>query len=103
VPVAGRCFHVRFSPGVLGIDFSLIVDLTPFWEKPDGITPRYCQGQHFWEMGMRGFRKLDLVRRFSKVFDVLAVYRNRDWTPSQNFVLRSRRRKPDPQGQRDKH
>lgn len=90
LPVSGRHFHVRFAPSVLGIDFSLIIDLLPFWRKPDGITARYCQGQHYWEVGLRGFRKTDLVRRFSARFEVLRVYRNRDWTPSQNFVLRSR-------------
>jgi hypothetical protein len=93
VPITGRCVHVRFSPGFLGIDLSLIVDLMRFWEKPDGINPRYCQGQHYWEMGMRGFRKADLIRRFSAAFEVMNVYRNRDWTGSQNFVLRSHRAK----------
>ena len=91
LPVAGRHFHLRFAPGVLGIDISLIVDFLPFWQKPDGVTARYCQGQHYWEIGLRGFYKADLVRRFSAKFEVLRVYRNRDWTPSQNFVLRSRR------------
>ena len=91
LPVSGRALHLRFVPGAFGIDLSLIVDLMPFWHKPDGLTPRYCQGQHYWEVGLRGFRKSDLIRRFSEEFEVLKVYRNRDWTPSQNFILRSRR------------
>lgn len=90
LPVSGRHFHLRFAPGVLGIDLSLIVDLLPFWRKPDGITADYCQGQHYWEVGLRGFRKADLAQRLSAEFEVLRVYRNRDWTPSLNFVLRSR-------------
>ena len=91
LPVSGRPFSIRFAPGVFGIDISLIVDLLPFWHKPDGVTARYCQGQHYWEVGLRGFRKAQLMRRLSSEFEVLRVYRNRDWTPSQNFVLRSRR------------
>jgi hypothetical protein len=91
LPVAGRSFHLRLMPGVLGLDFSLIVDLIPFWRKPDGVTARYCQGQHYWEIGLRGFSKSAVVRRFSVDFEVLRAYRNRDWTPSENFVLRSRR------------
>jgi hypothetical protein len=43
---------------------------------------------------MRGFRVRDLKRRMSAYFDVLDVYRNRDWNPSLNFVLRSRGTSP---------
>jgi hypothetical protein len=100
LPVSGRHFHVRLAPGALGIDISLIIDLLPFWRKPDGVTARYCQGQHYWEVGLRGFRKVELVRRFSAEFDVLKVYRNRDWTPSMNFVLRSRRQRAAERGEK---
>ena len=89
LPISGKHFHLRFAPGVLGIDISLIVDLLPFWHKPDGVTPRYCQGQHYWEVGLRGFRKADLMRRFASRFEIMRTYRNRDWILSQNFVLRS--------------
>lgn len=91
LPVAGRTFQVRFLPGVLSIDWSLLIDVFNFFEKPDGVTPKYCQGQHYWEIGRRGFRIKDLVRRMSRSFEILKVYRNRDWTPSQNFVLKSKR------------
>lgn len=91
LPVAGRHLSLRLNPGVLGIDWCVIVDLFRFWERPDGITPRYCGGQHFWEVGYRGFTVEDLRRRFSRDFDVIRTYRNRDWLPSRNFVLRSSR------------
>ena len=61
-----------------------------YFEKPDGITSRYMANQHFWEIGMRGFRIKDVVRRMSVCFEILSIYRNRDWLPSQNFVLKSR-------------
>jgi SAM-dependent methyltransferase len=91
LPVAGRHVQARFSPGFKGIDLSWIVDLYNRFHRPDGVTARYCGGQHFWEVGMRGFRPKDLARRMSRWFDVLASYRNRDWNPSYNFVLKSRR------------
>jgi len=56
-----------------------------------GVVARYCERQHFWEVGMRGFRVRDVAARMSRYFEVMQVYRNRDWNPSQNFVLRSRR------------
>ncbi len=95
LPISGRHFHLRFAPGVFGIDISLVIDLLPFWHKPDGVTARYCQGQHYWEVGLRGFRKADLVRRFAAEFEIVRAYRNLDWTPSQNFVLRSRRERAE--------
>ena len=91
LPVHGRHLQARFIPGVRGWDFSLVVDLFNRFERPDGLTPRYMQGQHFWEIGMRGFRVKDMLKRFAPHFATVAEYRNRDWLPSHNFVLRSLR------------
>lgn len=90
LPVAGRHAQLRVIPGFHGFDWSWIADLFNPFHRPDGVTARYCQAQHFWEAGYRGFRKRDLVRRLSAHFEVLNCYRNRDWIPSLNFVLRSR-------------
>lgn len=91
LPVAGRHSQVRISPGFGGIDISVILDLFNYFQKPDGVTARYCQRQHYWELGMRGYRVRDLRQRFEDHFSVLRDYRNRDWNPSYNFVLRSKR------------
>lgn len=93
LPVHGRHAQIRLLPGFLGIDLSLVLDLFNPFEKPDGVTPRYMAGQHFWEVGMRGFRVRDLKRRFAARFELLDAYRNRDWLPSMNFVLRSKARR----------
>lgn len=90
LPVAGKHMHGRFIPGFKGIDCALTLDVLNYLQRPDGITPCYCQGQHFWEIGMHVFRDHDIVRRMSPLFEVGRVYRNRDWIPSLNFVLRSR-------------
>lgn len=94
LPVAGLHALFRFFPGYRDIDWVAIIDVFKFWERPDGVTPKYCSGQHYWEVGYRGFRRADLRRRFSKHFEVLDMYRNRDWLPSLNFVLRSRHGNP---------
>ncbi|MFH1931813.1 MAG: methyltransferase domain-containing protein [Pseudomonadota bacterium] len=91
LPVAGRHFQLRLKMDLKGIDLSYIFDLFNFFHRPDGVTPRYCQGQHYWEIGMRGFRVADLVRRFEKHFEVIIHYRNCDWNASYNFVLRPKR------------
>jgi SAM-dependent methyltransferase len=89
LPVAGRHLQVRALPRSDGRELSLIVDLFNPLHRPDGITPRYRDGQHFWEVGMRGFRVRDLVRRLSRWFEVRRSYRNIHWNSSRNFVLRS--------------
>jgi hypothetical protein len=89
LPVAGRHFQFRLKMDIKGIDLSVVFDLFNYFHRPDGVTPRYCGGQHFWEVGMRGFRIVDLIRRFSRYFRVMSTYRNRDWLPSHNFVLES--------------
>lgn len=90
LPVAGRHMQFRLIPALKAIDVSLHIDLYNWFHKPDGITPRYCGGQHFWEVGMRGFRVKDVERRLSRRFEILQSYRNHDWSPSYNFVLRAR-------------
>lgn len=90
LPVAGRHMQLRFIPGFKGIDVSVIVDVFNYLHRPNGVVPRYAQQQHFWEIGMRGFGRRAVTRRISQWFEVVRVYRNRDWTPSQNFVLRSK-------------
>lgn len=90
LPVHGLHLQLRFRSNFRDLDFSLIGDLFNYFARPVGLMPRYMDGQHYWEIGMRGFRKRDIVRRLSEYFDILDVYRNRDWLPSQNFVLRAR-------------
>ncbi len=99
LPVAGRHVQLRFLPAVKAFDLSLILDVFDPLEKPDGTTPRYAGRQHFWEVGLRGYRPRDIRRRLSAHFEILSAYRNRDWTPSYNFVLRSRSQLPQPHGE----
>jgi len=90
LPVHGLHVQLRFLPGLHNLDFGAVIDIFNYFRAPDGEHPRYMEGQHYWEVGMRRFRVRDIVKRLSKQFDVLSVYRNKDWVPSQNFVVRSR-------------
>ncbi len=94
LPIAGRHCQFRFMPGVRGIDLSIVIDVFNYFHKPDGVTPRYCQGQHFWEVGMRGFRVRDVAARMSRFFDIIKIYRNYDWH-SMNFIVKSRSGRPE--------
>lgn len=90
LPVAGRHFQFRIKFDLKGIDLSFIFDIFNYFHKPDGVTPRYCQGMHFWEMGMRGFTKRALKKRFSDYFYLVKQYRNIEWNPSYNYILKSK-------------
>ena len=90
LPVHGRHLHLRFVPGFKGIDVSLILNLFNYLKKPDGLQPRYMGGQHYWEVGMRGWKVKDLLQRFTIYFHPVRNYRNKDWLPSYNFVLKSK-------------
>ncbi|HSV98641.1 MAG TPA: methyltransferase domain-containing protein [Sedimentisphaerales bacterium] len=93
LPIAGtHHFQIRLLPGFHGLDFTFHFDFYNYFETPTGVEPRYCQGQHYWEVGYRGFRPKDLVTRFSPYFAVLKRYRNRDWNPSYNFILQANSR-----------
>jgi hypothetical protein len=91
LPVAGRHGQIRFQLGARTIGFDVAWDVFNFFERPDGETLRYCAGQHYWEVGRRGFRVKDLERRFGRHFNVTTAYRNHDWLPSFNFVLEAKR------------
>jgi len=90
LPYHGRHISLRFCPGFGNIDLSFILDLFNYFEKPSGDKPRYMQNMHYWEVGLRGWRPSDLKRKFSNSFQVLKSYRNMDWLPSYNFILKSR-------------
>ncbi len=90
LPVAGRHMQLKFNLGFKGIEFSLIFDLFNIFHKPSGVEPCYCQRQHFWEVGMRGFRCKDIASRMRNFFEVLSIYRNNDWNSSMNFILKSK-------------
>jgi len=90
LPVHGRHMQLRLMPGLKGIDFSFILDVFNYFERPDGVVPRYMADMHYWEVGMRGWRVRDLKKMLMRYFQIHASYRNRDWLPSYNFVLKSK-------------
>jgi len=90
LPVAGRHSQLRWKVGIKGFDWSIILDLFNFMKEPSGEIAKYCGGQHYWELGMKGYRRSDIRKRFMKYFNILDSYRNSDWNPSYNFILQSR-------------
>lgn len=89
LPVAGKHAQLRVKPSILGYNLDFVVDLFKFWEKPTGIDLKYTVGQHYWEVGYRGFTVKQLKNRFLDYFSVVDIYRNMDWIPSINFILKS--------------
>jgi len=94
LPVAGRYGALRIQPGVLNLDWQVRFNLFNYLERPDGVTREYAGGEHYWEIGRRGFRVRDVKARLARFFVILRAYRNVDWLPSYNFVVQSRQRVP---------
>ena len=90
LPIAGRIMRLRLMPGLRGWDWSLAVHLCNPFDKPDPKRPRYCDGQHYWEIGRPGFSRRAVGRRLEKHFRIRSQYWNQDWLPSYNFVLTAR-------------
>jgi len=90
LPVAGRHGSLRFFAGVRNIETNFAWDIFNYLHKPDGQTPAFCARQHYWELGRRGYRLRNIRDRLRQNFDIITDYRNYDWLPSYNFVLRSR-------------
>ena len=90
LPVAGRHGMLKFVVGLRNLEASLVWDIYSYLHKPDGRTPAFCSRQHFWELGRRGYRLRDIRARLRGHFEIISDYRNRDWLPSYNFVLRSK-------------
>lgn len=91
LPSTGRPMALSFSPGFRGLRWSLVVDFYNWFREPDPARPMFAAGQHYWEVGRRGFSRRSVARRLRSHFKILKQYRNRDWLLSVNFVLQSMR------------
>lgn len=90
LPVAGRHGLLKVAAGFRSLEAQFAWDIFNYLLKPDGQTAAFCARQHFWEVGYRGFRRRDIRARLRPHFEIISDYRNYDWLPSYNFVLRSR-------------
>jgi hypothetical protein len=91
LPVAGRHPSVTIDLGFNSARVVAILDLFNPLRRPDPDRPIFCGGQHYWEIGYRGFGRRAVRRKLQRHFHVVAEYRNRHWPPSYNFVLKSTR------------
>jgi SAM-dependent methyltransferase len=91
LPVNGLSVQVAIRSGLPGRDLSWIIDFRKWWKQPSPDIPRFMQGQHYWEVGVKGYSVREVKARLSAPFELIRCYRNHDWRPSMNFVLKSRR------------
>ena len=87
--VNGRHLQIRVKPGLRGWNWCWGFDLINLMRRPSGEQLEFMSGQHYWELGLRGFTMRRILQRMRKRFVVVDAYRNVDWTPTMNFVLKS--------------
>jgi predicted SAM-dependent methyltransferase len=90
LPIAGRIGRLRVMPGLKDWDWTLAVSICNFFRRPDPNRPRFCEGQHYWEIGRPGYSRHKVTERLSRHFIIRSRYRNQDWLSSMNFVLTAR-------------
>ena len=90
LPVNGVSIRFRLSSNFREWDWSRIIDIRKWWRRVDPAVPRFMSGQHYWEIGVRGYSKEAMSARMARVFRVDRIYRNHDWPPSMNFLLTSK-------------
>lgn len=89
LPVTGRHGCLRLTLGFRNFKINIPWDFFNPLEKPDGKSLSYCEGQHYWEIGLRGYQKKQMRLRFKKYFKIVKEYRNYDWLPSYNYILQA--------------
>ena len=90
LPVGGRIILFRVKPGIRGWDWTLAMLLPNPFVRPDPNHPRFCEGQHYWEIGSPGYSRRQVARRLERHFVIRSAYWNPDWLTSYNFVLSAR-------------
>lgn len=86
-PVAGRHVGLRLSLGAR--EFGFVFDLFNPLRTPRSEKALFRDGEHYWEVGYRGFRRSEIRKRLQRYFRITREYRNMHWLPSYNFVLES--------------
>lgn len=89
LPYGGRNLSIRFifAQRIRELVFNVHI---PPRKRISGNEPVLCDGEHYWEVGFRGFSKKTILEDFSKHFEVINHYHNYDWMYSMNFILKSR-------------
>lgn len=81
LPYAGRHYQA----------FGRIWNISPFWRETSLEKPLHSAGQHFWEIGLKGYSRSFVQEQIARRFEILDAYQNPYWMVSMNFVLRSKK------------
>jgi len=90
LPCSGIFLKLSIETNFRGLKATIIASIARIFSKPDKQRPKYMEGQHYWEVGVKGFTKIDLLERFREHFSVRKAYRNKLWPQSMNYVLKSK-------------
>lgn len=83
LPIA--CLVPELSIGILPLFKKIFRIPVPFsWKK------HLFNGEHYWELGTKGYSKSVVRARINDFFDILDEYHNPQWHYSYNFILKSK-------------
>lgn len=90
LPHAGKRLFINIDFGIRNIVIRAIFDFVNKFRKPFDDSPRFCENQHYWEIGVPGYSKKQMRCIFLKDFKIISEYRNYFWPVSYNYVLQAR-------------
>lgn len=90
LPYGGRHLELGLVRRQHEREYHLRLNIPPFWRQPSTSEARFADGQHYWEIGVRGCSRRRIAGMLAKHFTILRAYQNPHWLVSMNYVLASR-------------
>lgn len=79
-------FGIIIGAGIYPLFFKKIYFISTYFFKKHKFD-----GQHYWEIGIRGHSKKKIRREIEKFFNIEKEYNPENWLYSYNFVLKSKK------------
>lgn len=89
LPYGGRHVELKLSLAQRIRELNLEVWIPPYHRSVSGEERILQGGEHYWEIGYRGFSRRKIREIMKKNFTILKEYQNKEWKYSLNYVLRS--------------
>lgn len=89
LPLAGRHLGLKLTHRQRQQEWDWLTTVPPF-RRISGEVMELQAGQHYWEIGYRGFSKGRIAGFLEACFLIDEAYQNREWHYSMNYRLTSR-------------
>ena len=89
LPYAGRHADLALVRRQHSLEYHFRLNIPPFWQLPSPSEANFADGQHYWEVGVRGCSRRTVTQIIRNHFTILRAYQNPHWLVSLNYVVAS--------------